>query len=253
MESIAAEDRADRRLTPRWLARRTREAGRSELSSDRARGDADEVVVDDALHDAGLRDVDSAAGEVAIGGSAMPEPAPGAVLLRPGDARALVRGLVVGERYELTGEQASLVSIQVEGSALDGFDSHRMAVEQIQELLELTRLAIEPIQVPHDYCRRGGAFDLLEEVLVAGAGPVLVGGDGFVDELDRARISESVRQLGAVIALLPDGGVLAGPVDGDPEIDQGGVELYESAPVLPGRTAASRPWRASCQARRQGL
>ncbi len=128
-----------------------------------------------------------------------------------------------------------------------------MAVEQIQELLELTRLAIEPIQVPHDHCRRGGEFDLLEEALVAGAGPVLVGGDGFVDELDRACISESVRYSGAVSALLLDGGVLAGPVDGDSEIDQGGVELYKSAPVLPGRTAVSRPRRASCQARRQRL
>lgn len=136
---------------------------------------------------------------------------------------------------------------------MDGFDLHRMAVEQVQELLELARLAIEPIQVPHDHCRRGGALDVLEEVLVAGAGPVLVRGDGFVDELDRARMSQPVRQGGAVIALLLDGGVLAGAVDGDPEIDQGGVELYESAPVLPGRTAASRPWRASRQARRQGL
>lgn len=143
--------------------------------------------------------------------------------------------------------------VQVERAALDCFDSDRVGVEEVEELLEFERAPVEPIHVPHDHCRRGGELDLLEEVLVAGAGPVLVGGDGFVDELDPARISESVRQGGAVIALLPDGGVLAGPVDGDPEIDQGGVELYESAPVLPGRTAASRPWRASCQARRQGL
>src|SRR5690606_23132027 len=103
--------------------------GRGELSSDRARRNADEVVIDDVSHNAGLRDVDRAAGEVAVGRSAMPEPVLGTVLMRAGDAGALVRGLVVGERDELAGEQAPLVSVEVEGSALDGLDLHWTAVE----------------------------------------------------------------------------------------------------------------------------
>lgn len=69
--------------------------------------------------------------------------------------------------------------------------------------------------MPDDDRGRFSALETGEEPLVGGPCSVLVGGDGFVDELDRVGVSELGGQGGAVSALLFDGGVLAGAVDRD--------------------------------------
>lgn len=104
-----------------------------------------------------------------------------------------MRGLVVGERNQLPGEQATLMSVQVERATLDRLDPDRAGVEEVEELLEFAGAPVETVQMPDDHRRCAGALDLLEELLVGRSCPVLVGGDGFVDQLDRACISEPVR------------------------------------------------------------
>ncbi|KQR90973.1 hypothetical protein ASF93_08620 [Microbacterium sp. Leaf347] len=52
---------------------------------------------------------------------------------------------------ELAGEQASFVPIEVEGPALHGFHADRVGIEQVEELLELSRLAVEAIEMPDDH------------------------------------------------------------------------------------------------------
>lgn len=74
---------------------------------------------------------------------------------------------------------------------------------------------VDAIEMPDDDRGRFSALETGEEPLVGGPCSVLVGGDGFVDELDRVGVSELGGQGGAVSALLFDGGVLAGAVDRD--------------------------------------
>lgn len=136
------------------------------------------------------------------------------MLLGSGDASSPVGGLVVRERDELPREQSPFVSVQVERAALDRLDPHLAGVEQIEELLELVRASVEPIQMPHDHRRRRNR-DPLQQLLVAGAGSFSVGGDRFVDELDGADVAEAGGEGGAIVALLLYGRVLAGAVGGD--------------------------------------
>ncbi len=138
------------------------------------------------------------------------------MLLRAGYSGALVSGLVVRERDELPGEQASLVPIQVEGPALYGLHSDGTEVEQVEELLELSRLAVEAIEMPNDDGSRLAILELMEQLLVRGSGAVIIGGDGFVDERDRARVAELGGEGGAVGSLLLDGGMFADAIRGDP-------------------------------------
>ena len=79
--------------------------------------------------------------------------------------------------------------------------------------------------MPDDHRCRLRVPDPLQELLVAGAGSLPVGGDGFVDELDHAGIAEAGGEGGAVLALLLDGRVLAGAVGRDSQVDQGALGL----------------------------
>src|SRR5690606_19367725 len=126
-------------------------------------GEADEVVVDDSAHDPGLERLERAVVLVAVVASAVQQPALGALLLGPGDARASVGGLVVRERDELPCEQSPFVTVQVERAALDGLDPNWAGVEQVEERLELVRTPIEPIKMPHDH-RRWRPLDQLQEL-----------------------------------------------------------------------------------------
>lgn len=84
------------------------------------------------------------------------------MLLRAGYSGALVGGFVVRERDELPGEQASLVTIQVEASALYGLHSDGTEVKQVEKLLELTGFAVQAIQMPYDHSSCPGPLELSE-------------------------------------------------------------------------------------------
>lgn len=150
---------------------------------------------------------------------------------------ALVRGFVVRERDELTCEQASFVPIEVERSTLYRFHADRVGIEEVEELFELSRPAVETIEVPDDHGRGPGLFELPQEFLIGGPCPVLIGGDGFVYELDRARKAELTGVIRTVGSLSFDGGVFAGAVRGDPQIDQGSCS---SDGAFPGVRRSSR-------------
>lgn len=184
-------------------------------------GCAGQISIDDATKDRAFIRVKRPIAEVSVLAAPMEQPECCAMLLGSRNARALVSRLVVRERDKLPGEQASLVPIQVEGPALYGLHSDGTDVEQVEELLEFSWLAVEAIEVPHDHSSRFELFELMEQLLVSGSGAVLVGGDGFVDELDRSRVAEMIGECGAVGSLLLDGGVFAGAVCGDPQVDQG--------------------------------
>ncbi|MDN5715673.1 MAG: hypothetical protein L0G89_00405 [Janibacter sp.] len=68
--------------------------------------------------------------------SAVKQPTLGSLLLSACHTDTLVGRLVVGERDELSGEEASFVEVEVEGAALDGFDPDGSCVEEVEELFE---------------------------------------------------------------------------------------------------------------------
>lgn len=75
----------------------------------------------------------------------MPRSLSGALLVGARYACAFQCGLVVGERDQLPGEESAFVPVQVERAALDCFDSDRVGVEEIEELLEFERAPVEPV------------------------------------------------------------------------------------------------------------
>lgn len=121
-----------------------------------------------------------------------------ALLLGAGDARTFVRGFVVRERDQLPGEEASFVTVQIEGAALDGLDTDRARVQDVEELFELMGFAVEAVHVPHDHDPGLGILEVLHEALISGTCPVLVGRDRFVDELNSLGVSDPNSQVGAV-------------------------------------------------------
>lgn len=61
---------------------------------------------------------------------------------------------------------------------------------------------------------------MVQQPLVLRSYPVVVGRDGFIDELDHIGVAELGGQGGAVSSLLCDRGVVTGAVSRDPKIDQ---------------------------------
>jgi hypothetical protein len=160
--------------------------------------------------------VEATVAVVSVVTSTVQEPVASAVLLGACDARASVSGFVVRERDELSGEQSPFMTIEVEGAALHRLHTDWTHIEQVEELFELSRLAVEPVKVPHDHGRGGRLVELPKQSLVGRSCPVLVGRDGLVDELDRLRVPELAGERSAVGSLPFDGRVLAGAVRGDP-------------------------------------
>lgn len=193
VKPVAAQDRHHRRRAPSRTTGWRSDARICEFARNRGDRHAGEEVVDDAVDDSVFVLIEGSVIAVPVVASAVKQAARGPLLLSARHAGTLVRGLVVGERDQLPGEQAALVPVQVEGATLDRLDPDRAGVEEVEELLEFAGAPVEPVQMPDDDCRCAGALDLAEELLVGRSCPVLVGGDGFVDELDRARISKSVR------------------------------------------------------------
>lgn len=144
--------------------------------------------------------------------SSVQQPARRALLLGSGDAGALVGGFVVRECDELSGKKAPFVSVEVEGSALHRLHTDRAEIEKVEELLEFARFAVQAIQMPHEHSSRLGCLESSEQLLVGGACAILVGGNGFVDELDRPRVAQPGCQGSAVGSLLLSSGVFAGTV-----------------------------------------
>ena len=90
-------------------------------------------------------------------------------------------GLVGGDRNELARHQTPLVRVQIKRATLDRFDPHRPALNQIQQLFQLTRTPIQPVQMPRDHSRDTGR-DVTEHRLILRTPGTIEGGNIVVDE-----------------------------------------------------------------------
>jgi hypothetical protein len=108
-----------------------------------------------------------------------------------------------------------------------------VSVDDVDELLELGEAAVQSVRVPgQDRVRAAGA-QLLEQLLVLGAGLAGVGGDvvvGFEDAVEDGP-AELVGEGLAVVVLPLDSGCAAGGVAGDAAVDQGADGHAGSVPL----------------------
>ncbi|KQS00027.1 hypothetical protein ASG00_11095 [Microbacterium sp. Leaf351] len=130
----------------------------------------------------------------------MPDALLGEALVGSFDAVGLVSGFVRGDRDELAGHEAALGGVQVEPATTHGLDPHRVLLDEVDQVLELTGLPVKAVDVPDDDVRHPGPHLRDERVVSVSSAPI-ERGHVVVDEY--LRISEpELRGVGEAVFLL---------------------------------------------------
>jgi hypothetical protein len=95
-------------------------------------------------------------------------------------ALGFVLGLLAGHRAKDTGSHPAARSPEVEHACGHGHHRDAAGVDQVDEVLQLTLLAVDAVIVPDDEAVDLALLDSREQRLVAGAAPAPVGGDVVV-------------------------------------------------------------------------
>lgn len=183
MEPVAGENAPYGGGVPRSAPRWRRYAAGVEATSDLCEGTPGKVVGNDSPDGSGFPRFETSADSIAVGCGAVPEALAGALLMCPSDTCSLMGGFVMGEGNEIAGEHAPLVRGQIKGAAMYGVDTNSATLGELEQLLELTWLPVETVNVPYEDHRLPQLGDLLNQPLERGTRCRCVGGKRLVDEL----------------------------------------------------------------------
>jgi hypothetical protein len=116
------------------------------------------------------------------------------------------------------GRQTAVRGLEVHLSARHGDDVDAAPLDQVDEVLEIPRSAIEAVGRPHHDPAHFPAPDCGEELAKPRPGPARARADVVVDELERLAPSLCVDERPAVLELAPDAGAV-GAVIADAGVD----------------------------------